>query len=782
MAGAVPDITPYFAQTYAQGMENARLQIKADLQKELAQSEAANAMARTIVGGLINVGGNIGSAAVAHALSEPLESAKAGADLFTRATGKDEGEEFERAVREAAYSKFRSDEEKAAGWLPPADKRVEIYEGPGKADVKFFMAKTNREVTAKQAQKAMEKWAKGPKDEDGQIKAPPPIASYTIGFGDETVKGHPAVKPVIEAGFEGIPYGSLPKTVRKEWEDLFGEGFDYPTRERFRADPERYGVEFKSAKWKGLYRVSEQKRLEVNEKIRDMSMRRDISLARIRAAADKNVLQAMRESDPKATNANLTPKNIAPDSKIYNGLTQYRKWGLVEENGRKYLQVNIANAADTAANGPTLVRVRTPLSQSDVYKIKNGISFAVSGSISVEDAVRWKKQLRIASNYAKSRRMIVNNYLTQRKEDQSFLGKRIFAVGLGQGNRIDVRTLHISNALQTPDDNKVPLWKKIGTVITSSKQTVHNINGRKFLGLGVDANDSTYLALMKDLKTLAAGDQENPRQHRLAATVYAGRKYARYRTLLREVTGSAVASSGGTLNITSKRGPTQSKSPSSGDANISKLSTKWKAGSVKKLNAHVTTQSYGPASKIIDSRTLRGQSSVNVTHSYQFSNGQTREYRFPNVNTQGIRRTSKLDDVVAKLKNSSGWKPFQDDLMMESFARDIVPRIKTLVSDARAISKSFTLNEFHQTVINKLGGFYTDLPKENQATIDGWIKGIWEDQGYSPTFPSEGPQGSQFVPEVESDPYSRAIEAIAAMDISDKAKGRRMDHFLSRMA
>ena len=88
MAGAIPDITPYFAQTYAQGMENARLQIKAELERDLAKQQAADAMARTVVGGLINVGGQVGSAALAHALREPMETSKAGGLLTSEARAK----------------------------------------------------------------------------------------------------------------------------------------------------------------------------------------------------------------------------------------------------------------------------------------------------------------------------------------------------------------------------------------------------------------------------------------------------------------------------------------------------------------------------------------------------------------------------------------------------------------------------------------------------------------------------------------------------------------------
>ena len=86
-AGSIPDITPYFAGTYKAGAEAAQLQVRADLERELARERAASQMAQTLVGGAFTLGGQLGSAALSHYLSEPLKAVKAGIPDFEGAYG-----------------------------------------------------------------------------------------------------------------------------------------------------------------------------------------------------------------------------------------------------------------------------------------------------------------------------------------------------------------------------------------------------------------------------------------------------------------------------------------------------------------------------------------------------------------------------------------------------------------------------------------------------------------------------------------------------------------------
>ena len=741
-AGSIPDITPYFTETYKEGQAAARLQIQADLERELARERAASQMAQTLVGGAFSVGGQLGSAALAHYLREPLEATKAGAYDFKRAYGKDARESYLDAIEPQLQL---AAEKRAAAEIGPQLSKPGI-EQLRMPDAGEFGAVTKGLVIT----------------EGGE--------TLNVGMQEAAKQRHLArMKAVVRAG------GS----VSAELKEL---DLGVPEFQQFKQDPTAFGIRPTSAKAAQYYAVSEQINRKKQLETMELLWKRGERVDKIKQKALVDTHKLVADTDL----SNMSPSGLAargfPTFKFMAASELAAQNGIVAVNHRVTVDGKVRTIKRLYLQrqiGGELVMLRDPLNDTQMQWLRDDIAFAVAAPLTGEEHNRARKMLQqFAIPLKKAGRMSINIYNKQRKE-RNKEDPVVFRYSTGTKDTpmaaIDVRYEDIATSLMSRhtkiiEGEQVDMGSKVERMMTwlrLPKNESMEIAGITLQGAGIK-NMAQLQNIEMMLTAISEGTGSPESRMQFATKLFGRRAPAKLRTglrlLVRETTegirGKSIKTLGGvgvgkvTPGVAAKR---------------TKLSSKYTAIFSKGVTA------IGKTSKTADNTLLaamkiarrsKGNKPVKITAGGKVYNFTVNNWKGYDPDNKDIATAKQLLQTRAKV-GLRNFRELQHDLKRAAVLKHFKGHIQSWKDAAGQQGLSYD---------DALEVFRNNFPDQKLVSDDDF-ETFWRGGD-----PSAGAARQRTpIASMDDDRATKAIKAIAQMDISDKEKNRRFVHFLSRM-
>lgn len=761
MAGAVPDITPYFSQTYAQGMENARTKIKADLERELARERAAAQMAQTLVGGAFNIGGQLGSAALAHYLKEPLESAKGGVYGFERAHGAKPRDAYLGAIdpQLQAAAEMRAAPEIAAmeAEMGTGETIASLPAGASKDDLRGAV-ELGEGQGAPGMHTTLEEFQSIPKGRGLEI---------TEGGGDigDSVRAAAAIKHLER--MRGVVRSGGPLA-----QELAKLKIEIPTFQEFKQAPAEHGVKPTSARSGELYNLSRRVNAQANLEMSQIYWKKGQADATIRLTAEAKVAKQIKDTNPNKIVSSGLSANSWQRMKMVKANDLNQRYGLVsDEKGRLYLRFDVYGDSDIAQK---LVTLPTPLTRTQIEWLKNDIAFAVESPLTASEFKVRHANFKIAMSLKGAGRMSVKIFNGQKRDKED---PPIWRYNSGPGDKspIDVRHSDVSGALAAPLDpsnaDSITNVDAIMQWLETPKNKMYKIGDKTTQGAGV--TDQAELARIEaDLKFIQS--QEPGTEERIDKLFGKGKGYKvnrKYQLGLRMFVRN---------HQETHRGDSIQALKGSVDTTIAPTAVETKV-------SNQYTATFGKAEAKIASA---GKSSVDTAMSTVKA-----EFIKPNNKRRNNVKITIGKKVYAFTVKGDGWKKYNKQfrvadfkVWLKNYTSGGTEQFKSLQLDAQkaaarkhlpgAILNWKNIIDTHKLPVDKGWELFNrKYPYQGTFSIDDF-KNVFDGKDLGAVMNSETRNP---VASMDDDRVTKALKAIARMNISDKEKNRRLNHFLTRM-
>ena len=748
-AGSIPDITPYFATTYKAGAEAAQLQVKADLERELARERAASQMAQTLVGGAFTVGGQLSSAALSHYLSEPLKATKAGAYDFERAYDQGPREAYleliDPQLRLAAEARAEAEQEAIA------PEPLREYESP--EDWKLF-EEINRGLEAQGLEPLSE-------EEFPAVSASKRLRVYEGGqkadIRVEATERHlERMRSVVRAG------GSVGQELQKL--DL-----GVPSYQRFIQDPSAMGLKPSSAEAGKLYATSQQivrkRQLEIAEKHWKRSERED----KIRIDAERLVAKQVSDTDPYVTNnSGLQRRSFQVAKKVKANDLAARHGLVTDDKGRFYLRFAIGGQLG-------IVMLRTPLTRTQLRYLQPdvNIAFAVDAPLTAVETTARHRQLQQAKELKRAGAARFSwKIFNAQERDKADAPAWTFNAGPDDKSPIQVRDSNISEALMAPYDGKEGGISNVDAMIRwlqANRDDTVTIGAKKIRGGGTRASMDKMVvanAIAERLKEIQA---QGPNTSRFIKELFYDnkslRKFRPYRLGLRLFIHNHMEPGRGYAEQSMKGAGGTTVVP---EAKRAKLRTQFESIFRRGMTALAKAPKTANEKFLAAMGAARGKDVVKIRV-------EGKNYNFSVSNWKGYHPKNKDIDVAKALLRMNG-----DEVGLLQ-----LKKLKAAIK-RNAVLKYFPghiKGWIDATGAQKLGYddalevFRSNFP-DRKVFSDEDFKTLWEGKKLSAV---EAVRQRPPIASMDDDRLTKAIKAIGLMDISDKEKYRRFAHFRARM-
>ena len=759
MAGAVPDITPYFSQTYAQGMENARAKIKVDLERELARERAAAQMAQTLVGGAFNIGGQLGSAALAHYLKEPLESAKAGAHDFQRSFGVDPREAYLDAVDPQLQVA-------AAKRAAPDIATMEAGMGAGETIASLPPGSTGEEL------RGATELGEG-QDAPGMHTRLQEFKSIPEGLGLDITEGGGDIGEGVRAAAAARHLERMQGVVRSGGplaKELARLKIEIPTFQEFKQDPAKHGIKPTSARSGELYNLSRRVNDKANLEMSQIYWKKGQADTTLRTTADAKVAKQIIDTNPYKIVSSGLSANSFQRMKMMKASDLHQRHGLVSDRqGRLYLQFDVFGDSDIAKK---LVTLPTPLTRTQIEWLKKDIAFAVEAPLTASEFKVRHANFKVAMSLKGAGRMSVKIFNGQKRDKED---PPIWRYNSGPGDKspIDVRHSDVSGALAAPlDPNNPDSISNVDAILEwleTPSGEFYTIGDKRTSGAGI--TDVAELARIKADLNFIQG-QEPGTEERIDKLFGKGKGYRenrKYQLGLRMFVRNHQETHRGDSNQALKGSKSTTIAPSAAETKVSKQY----AATFGKAEGKIEAASRSSVATTISTVKLASNARKRTARVKVEIDG--RDYSFT-VKSGGWREYDekfKVAGFKVWLKNyTSGGAEQFSRLQLDAKKSAARKHLPSAIKNWKNIidTNKLTFDKAYEL-------FNRKYPYQGTFSIDDF-KNVFDGGSLGAVINSETRNP---IASMDDDRVTKALKAIARMNISDKEKNRRLNDFLTRM-